>query len=108
MKITLASQFSLVELIENKVYNLNFGSVSKGTPLEASINISGASFLLVKKSCGCTSPSITMNTDGTFNVNIAYDSKKLGTINQFVKLTVETQEPKAQQEIVFNLKGTIS
>lgn len=103
MNITLKSQFNLQEIVKDKVYNLNYGNLKKGSDTNAIINIAGVTFLSFKKSCGCTNPSIVLNLDNSFDVNIAYNNTKIGVINQWVKIKIQEQE----DEIVFNLKGTI-
>lgn len=104
MQIT--SKKNLQEVVKNEVYDINFGTISKGSDTEIIINFKDVSHVAVAKSCGCTMPTIELLPEGGFNLKITYDNNKIGVINQFVVETVIDTENK-QSQITFNLKGTI-
>jgi len=104
MVITSNSQ-RLTEIVKNQVYDLRYGVIKKGANTKVEINISDVEHLTVKKSCGCTAPSIEITPTG-IKLTIVYDSNKVGTINQNVTETVLLQDG-TQQAIIFNLKGQI-
>jgi hypothetical protein len=104
MQIT--SKKNLLEVVKNEVYDINFGTIKKGSDTEVIINFKDVNHINVSKSCGCTMPTIELLPEGGFNLKIVYDNKKVGVINQFVIEKVVNTENQ-QLSITFNLKGTI-
>lgn len=104
MQIT--SKKNLLEVVKNEVYNINFGTIKKGSDTEFIINFQDVNHISVSKSCGCTMPVVELLPGGGFNLKITYDNNKIGVINQFVIEKVINTENK-QLSITFNLKGTI-
>jgi hypothetical protein len=104
MQIT--SSKNLQEVVKNEVYNIDFGTIKKGSDTEVVINFQDVNHAAVSKSCGCTMPTVELLPQGGFNLKIVYDNKKIGVINQHVIEKVITTENK-QLTITFNLKGTI-
>jgi hypothetical protein len=104
MQIT--SKKNLQEVVKNEVYDINFGTIKKGSDTEVIINFQDVNHVSVSKSCGCTMPTIELLPEGGFNLKIIYDNNKIGVINQFVIEKVVNTEKK-QLSITFNLKGTI-
>jgi hypothetical protein len=104
MEIT--SKKNLKEVVKNQVYDVNFGTIKKGSDTEIIINFKDVNHINVSKSCGCTMPKIELLPEGGFNLIITYDNNKLGVINQYViEKVVNTKNE--QVSITFNLKGTI-
>lgn len=83
-----------------KEYEINYGVLKKGSETRVEFNFSGTNYLTVNKSCGCTLPTVTPTEEG-FTVEITYDNRKVGTINQWVKVNT------TDGEIKFTLKGQI-
>lgn len=95
----------ITEKTENQNYDINYGVLKKGANTEVNVNFSGCNFLSFRKSCQCSQPEVTLLNDG-FELTIKYDSKKIGTISQYIEITVE-EENKEQKKVRFNLKGQI-
>lgn len=104
MQIT--SKRNLQEVVKNEVYNIDFGTIKKGSDTEVIISFKDVNHVAVSKSCGCTMPTIELLPEGGFNLRIVYDNNKIGVINQYVIEKVLNAENK-QLSITFNLKGTI-
>lgn len=100
MKITLESNIIKVKE-ENKAYDVNYGNLKKGSNTKVDVLFEDVEYITHKKSCGCTSPTITILDKG-FNLSIQYDSNKVGTINQYLEITTTEN-----QKVRFNLKGQI-
>lgn len=96
----------LVEINKDVEFELNFGQVKKGSELSEKIILEGddLAHLGISKSCGCTMPSVQILVNGV-EITIAYDSNKVGTINQWVN--ERYLEDGVQKNIKINLKGTI-
>lgn len=104
MKITSKSpRLQVIE--ENQGYNINYGSIKKGSDTKVEILIEDIDHLSVSKSCGCTAPTVEILNNGII-LKIVYDNKKVGTINQWVKERVKLKSGE-QKIIQFNLKGQI-
>lgn len=106
MKISTETQFIFREKEANKTYEIDFGTLKKGTDTAVRILFEDVHHLDVKKSCGCTAPSIEILSDSSFNLIIQYDKNKTGTINQWVKEKVLTST-KDEIEVKIELKGKI-
>lgn len=102
----IESKFKLKENVENLDYDINFGTIKKGTDTKVVINFSDVNHLSVTKSCGCTMPTIQLLPEGGFTLTIEYDNQKVGVISQAVWERV-VDEKNEQRLITFNLKGTI-
>ena len=107
MKISTETNFKFTEKEVNKTYELDFGTIKKGTDTTAKVLFEYADHLTVKKSCGCTTPTIEILGNNIFNLIIQYDKNKNGTINQWVKETVLDSTTGKQTEVKVELKGTI-
>ena len=107
MKITTETQFSFIEKESNKNYEINFGTLRKGTDTTVKILFEEASHLDVKKSCGCTAPSIQLLGSSSFELKIQYDKNKTGDVNQWVKERAIDTVTGIQTEIKIELKGKI-
>lgn len=104
MKITSTSpNFKQIE--ENQAYEINYGAIKKGSNTKVEILFEDVEYLSHSKSCGCTNPEITLLNNG-FTLTIKYDSLKVGTINQQVKVNTMDKEKKTTK-IIFNLKGQV-
>jgi hypothetical protein len=102
----IESQFKLVQNVENEDYDINFGTIKKGTDTKVVIKFSDVNHLSVTKSCGCTMPTIELLPEGGFTLTIEYDNQKVGVISQVVLERVGTNKNE-QKVITFHLKGTI-
>lgn len=104
MEIT--SKFNLVENIKNTDYDINFGTLKKGSNTKVVVNFKDVNHVVVTKSCGCTMPKIELLPEGGFNLIIEYDNQKIGVISQAVWET--TLNNKGEQTVTtFHLKGKI-
>jgi hypothetical protein len=102
----IESQFNLVQNTENENYDINFGTIKKGTDTKVVIKFNEVNHLSVTKSCGCTMPTIELLPEGGFTLTIEYDNQKIGVISQAVWERVLNNKNE-QKLITFNLKGTI-
>ena len=102
----IESQFKLVQNVENEDYDINFGTIKKGTDTKVVIKFSDVNHLSVTKSCGCTMPTIELLSEGGFTLTIEYDNQKIGVISQVVLERVVNNKNE-QKVITFHLKGTI-
>lgn len=104
MKIT--SNFNLKENVENQDYEINYGTIKKGSDTKVIVTFSDVSHIVVTKSCGCTMPKIELLPEGGFNLIIEYDNQKVGVISQAV--WESTLNNRGEQVVTtFHLKGTI-
>lgn len=103
----IVSDNRLKEKIKNQSYDINFGFVKKGEEAKISITIENATHFKTTKTCGCTSPVIQTRVDGHFDLQISYDSNKMGSINQTVVEFLTNNETKKEEQIRFNLTGNI-
>lgn len=101
----IKSAFNLTEVVKDSIYEINYGTLKKGSNTLVSILITGVEHVSVSKSCGCTAPTVEILTDG-LRLDIQYDSNKMGVINQQVVERVMDKE-KNQKTITFKLKGAI-
>lgn len=102
----IKSNKPILEKVNDHNYNINYGTMKKGSDTQVIINISGVTHLSVSKTCQCTMPTIVLLPDGSFDMIVSYDKEKVGTINQAIYERVEN-EKKEQVLITFNLKGLI-
>ena len=102
----IESQFKLIQNVENENYDINFGTIKKGSNTKVEIKFSDVNHLNVTKSCGCTMPEVVLLPEGGFSLFITYDNQKIGVISQFVLERVLNSNNE-QKLITFNLKGTI-
>lgn len=104
MKIT--SNFNLTKVVENEIYDIDYGNLAKGAYTKVEVKFEDADHLVARASCGCTTPEIILLPEGGFSLVISYDSNKVGVINQSV---IERVLDKNKKELVvtFRLKGTI-
>jgi hypothetical protein len=101
----VVSKFELEEVLKNRIYNINYGILKHGSDTQVDIDILGVSHLSVTKSCGCTTPTVALLSNG-LRLTISYDNTKIGTINQTVTEKVQAED-KEIKTITFHLKGTI-
>jgi hypothetical protein len=102
----IRSNKPILEKVNDFNYNINYGSLKKGSDTEIIINFQEVSHVSVTKTCQCTMPIITLLPEEGFNVIISYDSNKVGNINQSVYERV-VNDKNEQILITFNLKGLI-
>lgn len=104
MKIT--SNFNLTKVVENEIYDIDYGNLAKGSHTKVEVKFEDVDHLVVRASCGCTTPEIILLPEGGFSLIVSYDSNKVGVINQSV---VERVLDKNKKELVvtFRLRGTI-
>ena len=103
----IESNKPVLEKINDLTYNINYGSLKKGSDTEIIIRFQDVSHVSVTKTCQCTMPTITLLPEGGFNIIIKYDPNKIGTINQSVFERVVNKKNE-QSVITFNLKGLIT
>jgi hypothetical protein len=96
----------LVEVSKDTEFDINFGEIKKGSDISEKIILEGddLAHLAISKSCGCTMPSVQILVNGV-EITIAYDSNKVGVINQWVN--ERYLEDGVQKNIKINLKGVI-
>jgi hypothetical protein len=96
----------LVEIHKDIEFDINFGEVKKGSDISEKIILEGddLAHLAISKSCGCTMPSVQILVNGV-EITIAYDSNKVGVINQWVN--ERYLEDGVQKNIKINLKGEV-
>ena len=96
----------LVEVSKDTEFDINFGEIKKGSDISEKIILEGddLAHLAISKSCGCTMPSVQILVNGV-EITIAYDSNKVGVINQWVN--ERYLEDGVQKNIKVNLKGVI-
>jgi hypothetical protein len=102
----IESQFKLVQNVENEDYDINFGTIKKGTDTKVVIKFSDVNHLFVSKSCGCTMPMLTLLPEGGFTLTIEYDNQKIGVISQVVLESVVNNKNE-KKLVTFHLKGAI-
>jgi hypothetical protein len=102
----ISSNKQILEKVNDLHYNINYGSLEKGSKTEIIINFQEVSHVSVTKTCQCAMPIVTLLPDGGFNLLISYDSNKVGNINQSVYERV-VNDKNEQTIITFNLKGLI-
>ena len=102
----IESSFKLVENVKNENYDINYGTIKKGSNTKVSIKFEDVNHFSVAKSCGCTMPIVELLPEGGFNLYIEYDNQKEGVISQAVWERVVDNENN-QKLITFNLKGKI-
>lgn len=102
----ISSNFNLKKVIENEIYDVDYGVLTKGSNTTVEVLFKDVEHLLVKATCGCTTPEIVLLPEGGFNLVIKYDNNKMGIINQAV---TERVLDKNNNELVvtFRLKGQI-
>ena len=103
----IESNKPILEKINDLNYNINYGSLKKGSDTDVIIKFEGVSHVSITKTCQCTMPTITLLPEGGFNIIIKYDPNKIGTINQSVYERV-INEKNEQSVITFSLKGLIT
>lgn len=105
MEIT--SNKNILEKVNDFLYNINFGVVKSGGDTNLTISFKGVEHLSVTKTCQCTMPTIILLPEGGFDMQVSYDSKKIGNINQTIYERV-LNDKKEQTLVTFNLKGLIT
>lgn len=93
------------EKVKNEIYEISYGLLKKGSPTRVEIIIEGVSFLSYSKSCQCVAPVITILDKG-IKIVVSYDSKKLGTINQYTEIQTIDADNKIHKTRI-KLKGQI-
>jgi hypothetical protein len=90
MKI-ITNNEKVKQVIENQFYQINYGNLQRGDDTRVDFIFEDAKFRSFEKSCQCTAPTLEPINENSFKVTIHYDSNKQGTINQFAKVHLETE-----------------
>lgn len=102
----IESEFNLRKNVENENYDIDYGTIKKGSDTKVVIQFRDVNHLSVTKSCGCTMPTVELSPEGGFDLTIEYDNQKIGVISQVVLERIVNNKNE-QQLITFNLKGKI-
>jgi len=85
---------------ENQHYEISYGTIKKGSDSKVKVLFKDTAFLTNNRSCSCTEPTIELLGED-FEVNISYNTNKVGTINQWVKIKT------TKGEVKIDLKGQV-
>lgn len=113
-------EYSLLNLSKDKIsltksgsgeWIANYGSIKTSTDTNIKISIKpeieGIIFnKSVFSSCGCTTPKLEEQEDGSQLLKIHYSNKSKGTFTKTVKVTY--QIGKKRESIIIKIKGTVN
>lgn len=93
----------------NGCYTINYGAVKRGTDMTVNLQFSeklDITYVSIKASCGCTTPTAKQIDPKTIVIEIKYNSQLLGTISKTV--TLEYSVGGQQKELIIKLDGVVT